>query len=546
MRHSTRTIDVNQGPARGGARSFARVTDSFVAPAKSRSGLHSLGKALGIAGQAVSAVEAEKRAEAERADERRGMLEGLSLSMNEDPAKIKSGELYPQASPAFMAGLRQSQASAWGYEQIRKWEVEYQEWEGRNSNDPGAYTAWMNERLNAATAAIGTDEFAIAGALPILQQGLNNMSAKHTAYTAARVQGDEMTAMQGIALGIMETFDWQADPSGQGLIRQLAFQADLRVAKGMDGTAINQQMIDDVLNYADAMNDTRFLAALAQGHDDGTYRLSAAQMKQVDDKLLNIEGELDAVARDNAAAQAKRIEQENKASLNAYQDALMADPMAMPDEAMPAELYKSALGLRSAVLQARNAVDPDLEAAALAQLYGVMYGPEFKAMGYADQFAVVVEAIASPDTQFSEGTISNIMKHLRQTAEPSSALNNSTITKLRSNSVASMKILGGGIISMGNENQLAVAFSSAYDNALIGFDLSDKTPIEIQAIHNEITKHVMLDLLSRQDTRFQLLDNFDDNPDLVRQFGLQDYMAEYYSRNPGQKADDELRAITGD
>ena len=539
MSRSTRTINVN-GPARGASRSFAQVFDNYVAPARGKSSLHALGAALSTVGSAVSAEEARAREEQRRNDERQGMLEGLSLSLHNDPAKIKAGEMFPQASQAFMAGLRQSQAQAWAYEQLRTWQGDYQAWDGRDSNDPAAYTTWMQERLSEARKAIGTDEFAIAGALPVLQQGINNMSAQHTAYTADRVKSDDLTAMRETSLGVMETHDWLSDPTGIDLMDKLAAEADLRVARGLDGTAVNQTLVNDMLAFADAHNDMNVLAALAAAHDDGTYRLNAEQMKQVDDMRLNIENELDQVAADEAAA-AKRQEDKDKAEyLQSFQTSLLENPLSMPDPSLPTDIYKSALNLRSVYNQAADRVDPQLEEEALIKLNATIYHPDFQKLSYADKMKQIAPLLADPSVTLSQGTIGTVFRLLGAQDNPASPVNNTTISKLRTNTVAAVKTFGGGIVSMGNENALAVAFESQYNRYLMEYDLEGKTPIEIRSIHDELTAAIMGDLMADTDTRFQLLDAISDNPALARQFGLQDYMREYYANNPDQQAADEL------
>ena len=548
MASNTRSINVNAGPGRSASRSFARVFDTYTAPAQSRSGLHSLGAALGLVGDSFQSAEnrrrQEEKDELERGDKRRGMLAGLSLSLVEDPAKIKSGEMYPQESEAFMAGVNQSQAQAWAYETLRTWNTEYESWQDRDSNNPALFQTFMSDLLGKARSSIGDNEFAIAGALPVLQQGVNNLSTKHTAYTADRVKTDDIKSMQSVALGLMENHDWDADPTGGDLIAGIAFQTDLRVARGLDGTLINQTMVDDVLNYADAFNDTRFLAALARAHDAGTYRLSAAQMKQVDDMRLNIETEIDAVAADNAAAEVKAVKEAKNTALNDYHAALLEDRMLLPSKDLPEDVYRSALALRSAYNQALNTVDPDAEAVAFARLNSVIYEPEFQKLPYHEKVAQIAPMLADPAMSLSEGSIAGLFRVLGAKSDPKSSFNNPVIIKLRGNAVSAVKTLGGGIISMGNENQLGVAFQSAYDNEVLRYDLEGKSPAEIRSIHDGIVKQTMLDMLAHQETRLLLLASLEDNPELARQFGIADYTDQYYSDNPAQKASDELELIT--
>lgn len=548
MNRNTRSINVNAGPARGGARSFAQVFDTYQAPAQSRSGMHSLGKALGLVGESFQSAEIrrrnEEKLEQEAADRRRGRLEGLGISISNDPAKIKSGEMHPQESPAFVAGKEESEAEAAAYQFSREISAKYDAWSGKNNNDPAVFQEWLNAELNAAQQSIGTSDYAIAGSFSVMQMIINNMNAKHTAYTSQRLKDEDITSMQTVSLGLMEGQNWEDDPTGASLISGLALQADLRVARGHDGKFVNQTMVDDVMAFADAHNDTRYLAALAAAHDAGDYRLSAAQMKQVDDMRLNIESELDAVAADNAAALKKEQAEAANAALNAYQTELFENPLAMPSKDLPREVYSAALEMRSKINQAKDYVDPKVEEQSFAAVNAVIYDPEFQKLPYHQKVAEVSALLNDPSMSLTEGTIKSIYRVIGAKSDPKSVFNNPTISRLRSNDVAALDTLGYDEFSFGEKKQLSVAFQRAYDNALIGIDLTDKTPSEVRGIHNEIVQTVMLDMLSTKHTRQLLLDSMEDNPELVRQFGLTDFIKEYYASNPADKAADELDAIT--
>lgn len=544
MSRSTRNINLNAGTGRSASRSFGSVVDTFVAPARGKSGWHSLSKALGVAGDVVGRQEEIARQQKAAADERRGQIEGISLSMAHDPALIKAGEMFPQESTAFMAGLRQSQSQAWAYEQMRRWNSEWDASPNKDSNDPEAFKGFMQTKISEFRRSVGDDQYALAGALPVLQQGINNMSTQHTAYTSDRVKSDELTAMRDVTLGIMETHDWDQDPTGSALVQSLALQADMRVAKGLDGSSVNQKLVDDVLSFSDAMNDTRYLAALAKAHDDGTYRLSASQMKQVDDALLNIEAEEDAIERSTAAALKKQKDDMKASALQNYHTALLEDPLAMPDKGLPQDVYKSALALREAINKALRVSDPDAEAAALKTLNAALYHPDFRQLPYHEKMEMVLPLLNDPNVPASASLIQNTMRLIGAEHDPASPLSNATITKLRGNAVTAMKTMGGGVSVFGNDNQLAVALQSNYDNLMLGYDLEGKTPLEVRDIHDQVLYRSMMDLLENQDTRLDLLDSLENNPALVRQFGLTDYFAEFYEQDAVAKAADELAAAT--
>ena len=551
MNRNTRSIDVNAGPARGGARSFAQVFDTYQAPAQSRSGMHSLGKALGLVGESFQSAEIRRRNEEkikqEEADRRRGIIDGLTGSMSHDPAKIKSGEMQPQQSQAYMAGLQESQAEAAAHQFAQEISSSYDAWSGKNSNDPAVFQEWLAGKIDAARKSIGNSDYAIAGSLPVIQMTINNMNAKHTAYTSKRLKDEDITSMQTVSLSLMEGQDWENDPTGASLISSLAFQADIRVARGLDGGVINQTMVDDVMAFADAHNDTRYLAALAAAHDAGDYRLSAAQMKQVDDMRLNIESELDAVAADNAAALKKEQTEAENAALKAYQAELFENPLVMPSKELPPEVYKTALSLRSSYNQAKDYVSPQAEAASFAVLNAVIYDPEFQKLPYSEKLSQIAPMLADPSMNLSEGSIAGVFRVLGAKSDPKSIFNNPTdICRAPAGALQiSMEALGFDDNSFGAKKQLATAFQSEFDNlAIAAGDIEGKTALEIKQLHDDIVGQVMQGLLSNPETRATLQSTLVDSPALAEQFGLQGYLDAQADAEQA-KAEEELAAITG-
>lgn len=542
--------DMTSVRSAGPSRSFAQSVSTYVRPTDTRgasSGFAQLAKAVGVTMDRKQTLEDER-------EKNLGMMEGLALSATHDPAAIKAETMYPQASPAFMAGLRESQSKAWAFGKLGEWQTEYDAWEGKNSNDPTDYQKWLGDKLGEARSELGTDQFALAGAMPILQNTVANMGSHHTSETAKRVKADEIKAMRQITLGMMEQHDFTNDPTGEGLIAAIASEADQRVAKGLDGSEINQHIIDDALSYADAMNDTRVLGALATAHSNGTYKLNATQMKQVDDALLNINNEINAVARQDAAAAKAAKDAADDAALGEYTSQMSSSQPPMPPVALKKtnpELYKSMLTMRSAYTSAVNYVSPDVESKSLDTIYKTIYAPDFQNLPFAEKSqalsAAIVAGTENGSVSLSEGTVAGLYRIIGggTDKDPKNPLSNTGITKLRGGMVKAMQTMGGGIATLGDENQLAVAWQSDYDQMIMDYDLSGKTPVEVRSIHNEVNKQVIIDLLGRQDTRLQILESYENNPALFESLGMGNYFTSFYDANAGAKAADELEMLTG-
>lgn len=476
-------------PKRGAARSLVQAVDTYVRPVDTRDTFASdaLASALGIAAEA-RVSELEKR---NQEDIRKGQLEGLAIDASTSPAAIRAGEKYAQSSASFMAGLRESQSKAWAFQTLNSWKAEYTEWEGRNSNDPADFQNWIAGKMQQSAEAIGQDEYAIAGALPVLQQGINNLTVEHIAYTDKRVKQDEMDAMRGTVVGYMEMASWDADPTGQALMAALKEEADIRYNKGLDGKAVNEQVVKDVIDFADSRNDTRYLAALAQAHDDGTYKLNAEQQERVEAAVQSIESELASLDAANAAAAKAQDDAWQDQTFGAYAASLQEDPMSMPDKAVAQthpKLYKQMLSLRGTFNKERGYIDPAAQNGVLRDVMDILYG-DMRSLPREQKYDAVLDLLAEREGQFSEGTITRIFGLLKEQKGAAAPFNDPLIKQQRDNIAGMLKSYEK--ISFGESGSLQTQFEYFFDQYVLEYgDLSSKSPSEKQAIIKEVMPRV--------------------------------------------------------
>lgn len=484
--------------ARGPTKSLTQVVSTYVAPAQKGAGAGGLLEALGVAGAAIYDQREELQ---KKEDHRLGVLEGLKTSAEQDPAKIKSGEMYAQRSEAFMAGLTESQSQAWAYDRLRNWRIEYESWEGKTSNDPAEFTQWMQSKMAEATKALGTDEFAVAGALPILRGGLNNLSVSHASNTSKRVKADEVAAMKGIVLGHMENHDWSQDEDGLGMVAAIEREATVRVRKGLDGKAVNDEIISDVIAFADARNDTRYVEALARGHEAGIYRLSAEQQKAITDADHKIDSEVNALAEQQRLARKRANEAAEANALGDY-TATMIDSggTGMPDPRIAQQhpkVYKAMLQMRSAYLSAKNHVDPRVEQAAVVNIWRMVNSDEFKDKTPAEQNQDLGAALNFGAAPLSQSTIGAVFRAANARRDPKSPLNNATISGLRNTTMKMVTQAVAGVISVDSDTPLQVtAYTAALDRALLNYDPDEfRNPRRAGEIHKEVSATVLQNYL---------------------------------------------------
>lgn len=499
-------VKINTG---SGARSAIQHRSTFVNPQRveETSGLGLLAGALKIGGAAAD----RKKELQDAADIERGKLEGLMLSAKGDPAKIKLGEMFPQASPAFMMGLRESQSKAWAYRQADEWKAEYNSWEGKNSNNPNDFHNWLGTKLGDARSALGDDQFAIGGAMPVLQQTLNNMSAAHTSYTAKRVMGEETQAMREVVQGIVKN---REGTDTVALFSQIDHEVGLRVRKGMDGTVAKQTIFDDLLAQADAYNDGELLAQLDEANANGIFKLNPTQEKLLEDAQHDLDREIAAEATAQAAADKKARIQAEEAALGAYTATLGVDgAYELPPEDLKRQrpkLYKSMLEMRKAVLSAKDYVDPVAEQNSMGLIWGEVYSDKVKKMSAVERVAHMSAFIANnPNVALSEGTMGSIMRELGDTKSAAkTALQNPTVKGLHTPTLKLVKSYfdkPADMFGEGGNNLLSAKFEGMLSQALASQSLDGMDMAAASATYNSVAKNVLTHMFTSEPEMFETL-----------------------------------------
>lgn len=508
---SSRTLSASISTG-AGARSYVKGVSTYSPPAQTGgNGMAQLGKALSLTGSIV-----DRKAKLDNeADKQRGLIQGLTMSAAGDPAKIRSGEMFPQESAAFMAGLKESQSKAWAYQQMTGWQSEYDQWEGKNSNDPNDFQEWLGGKLGDARSAIGDDQFAIAGAMPVLQQAMNNMTTSHAAHTKNRVLAEETQAMRDIVGGMAQNVNTtnpshpSFDPEGENFMSAVDNEVAIRVRKGLDGTKAKQQVLDDLLNRADATDNEELYTMIANAHDKGIFKLNPDQMKQVEDAHHDYENEMDAIAADEAKAQAAAKKAAENAALGEYTAEIGVDgEYPLPPEGLKRgnpDLYKSMLSMRSAMLKAKDYVDPRQEQASMTKIWGTVYSDKFQKMSKANQIATISQMInTDPEIALSEGTVGSLMREIgKDGSTPKVISQNATYKTLHTATIKTVKAAfdtKADMFGEGGDNRLSAAFEGTM--AQLAADLPvPANPTEAKKMYNELAEAATEQLLI-------------DNPDL--------------------------------
>jgi len=157
----------------------ASPVDAYVAPGKNRllEFAESLQKVsaplqtfLGERAEKASKEDAIRGEAAFYADNAEGMAEG-----------VRSGQIPPQYSPAFVRGWKLAQGNVAGGNLREQFAAAYDAWEGKNSEDPVAFDTFYQEFLRTHISST-SDPDVLRGLLPSIKEIEANGRARHIEY----------------------------------------------------------------------------------------------------------------------------------------------------------------------------------------------------------------------------------------------------------------------------------------------------------------------------------------------------------------------------
>ncbi len=444
---NSRSFRASVSTGRRAFQSSITPKSTFSTQAATKSPLRGLAKALGLAGDIADRQQKLQ----DESDKQRGLMESLVSSADKDPALIKAKEMYPQESLAFMSAFREGHAKLWAQKKHTAWKLEYNTWEHKNENDPTHFQDWLAKKIGDARSVIGDNQFAIAGAMPVFNEAIHNMTAAHTKYTGDRIIAEEE---QNILERIDQTVQNRNvdnpthpsyDPKGSSLFAYINTEIGMASKKGLDATKIKDQILTNLLATADAYDDDNLYELIMTSSDSGLLKLNPEQLLKVENSQLNHRQERDAEDAD-IAAQAKALKKEEEDTfLGSYLTRFANKDYRMDD--IPPELIKKYpkvyTAIQSALTQMRKAndyVNPQDETNAVIEINRVIYSEDFKKLPTPQRVSSLTNLIKNKELQLSEGTVSKLYATVGKDPKDTKIfLNNATVKTSHAPLVKSIK-----------------------------------------------------------------------------------------------------------
>jgi len=171
-------------------RPVATPVDTFVRPAQSP--LRDLAASLSTFDRSIQQFLSVRDEKAMRDDEIRGRAAFYQDSAGEFAKAVTSGQIPAHYSPSYVQGFKNAQGSAAGEALRTKWQDAWDNWEGKDSEDPEAFNTFFSSFIKEN---VGTDDpEVLAGVLPSVEALQANATTQYTQYRHDKTVQGNLTA----------------------------------------------------------------------------------------------------------------------------------------------------------------------------------------------------------------------------------------------------------------------------------------------------------------------------------------------------------------
>ncbi|AYM81859.1 hypothetical protein AGR4C_Cc150044 [Agrobacterium tumefaciens str. Kerr 14] len=169
---------VQQLPLNAQLRPVATTVDTYVRPAQSP--LRQLSEALGTANKGLQTLIETRDKKAEDEQELKGRAAFYTDHAGELAQAITEGTIPAHYSPFYVRGFKNAQGAAEGQNLRAKWQDAWDNWGGKDSEDPNAFNTFFQTFVKDN---VGTeDPDVLAGVLPAVEALQANATTQYTQY----------------------------------------------------------------------------------------------------------------------------------------------------------------------------------------------------------------------------------------------------------------------------------------------------------------------------------------------------------------------------
>lgn len=223
----------------------ASPVDTFTQPRQSA--LRDLAASLSVIDRPLRQFLDDRAAKQADEDRIRGEAAFYDNSAEDLAEGVRTGKVPAQYSPNFVKGWKNARGNVVGNQIKADFAIAFDEWEGKNSEDPEAYDQFLEDFLRER---IGTDDpEVLKGLMPHIREITANGSARYTAYRHERTYEGSLDANVAGALQDVDELNKEGLATEEGTNYPVVFQkiAEKRsafVASGGRPEDFDKSMVD--------------------------------------------------------------------------------------------------------------------------------------------------------------------------------------------------------------------------------------------------------------------------------------------------------------
>ena len=252
------------GPER--IQGIASPVSTYVRPADpARSPLHELAEGLASFDSGLRTFLDSRKQETEEADKARAIADFHRNNQTSFAEAVRTGKIPPTASKSYVEWYKRQQGHLAGLKLADKFAIDYQQWEGRNGDDPNAFgqfvTGWT-----AANIGDEQDPNILEGLVPhidkIVDGGYDAFSQDRANSLRSKAQATQGAIVTDSLIRSAEAGRVEGSVDYDGLWSGLMTQRDEAISKGERGEDFDKLMVDSIILQAEESGDSDMLKLL--------------------------------------------------------------------------------------------------------------------------------------------------------------------------------------------------------------------------------------------------------------------------------------------
>ncbi|SEB54556.1 Muramidase (phage lambda lysozyme) [Nitratireductor aquibiodomus] len=299
-------------------RGVASPVNTYVRPADpDRSPLHELAQGLSALDEGMSAFLDKRTKEQNDLDKQRGIAAFNRSNHTAWGEAVRQGLVPPNASPVFMEWYKKSQGNVQGLKLRDKFAIEYQQWDGRNSGDPGAFEQFVGSFLKNNLGE-ENDPHVLAGLNPHVDSLFTESFDRFNRERADTVYSGAVGTQGSLIISTIDGLESQGKTSETGTdyeamwssitaLREEALTTGV-LAKDYDG-----MIVDSIILEAERTNNTELLQLLERKLPDAEHPMSYdIKVREKRDRALDNIGNAQARQETTNAAAREKLEKQQQ------------------------------------------------------------------------------------------------------------------------------------------------------------------------------------------------------------------------------------------